>query len=147
MAVQSDGYSCGDWAHWFRCRLLQYVAMGDDDDCIHGGVGSQTFPELLRGDLTNLCSLRGVALGEAERANNSFAMQRRDAMRTLLRAAARKGALPWGTTRLVDFSQDADKASASVAFIDLDEDLEGDDAIDCVASVDWEEVAAKLSLS
>eukprot|EP00966_Prymnesium_polylepis_P125444 2900401-Prymnesium_polylepis.1 len=51
-------------------------------------------------------------------------------MRTLLRAAARKGALPWGTTRLVDFSQDADKASASVAFIDLDEDLEGDDAID-----------------
>eukprot|EP00966_Prymnesium_polylepis_P137886 3186400-Prymnesium_polylepis.1 len=66
-------------------------------------------------------------------------------MRTLLRAAARKSALPWGTTRLVDFSQDADKASASVAFIDLDEDLEGDGAIDWVASVDWEEVAAKLS--
>ena len=48
---------------------------------------------------------------------------------------------------LVDFSQDAYKASASVAFIDLDEDLEGDDAIDWVASVDWEEVAAKLSWS
>jgi hypothetical protein len=43
----------------------------------------------------------------------------------------------------------ASVAFTSVAFIDLDEDLEGDDAIDwvLVASVDWEEVAAKLSWS
>jgi hypothetical protein len=41
----------------------------------------------------------------------------------------------------------ASVAFASVAFIDLDEDLEGDGAIDWVASVDWEEVAAKLSWS
>ena len=41
----------------------------------------------------------------------------------------------------------ASVAFTSVAFIDLDEDLEGDDAIDWVASVDWEEAAAKLSWS
>ena len=23
LAVQSDGYSCGDWAHYFRCRVLE----------------------------------------------------------------------------------------------------------------------------
>ena len=23
LAVQSDGHSCGDWAHYFRCRVLQ----------------------------------------------------------------------------------------------------------------------------
>jgi hypothetical protein len=48
--------------------------------------------------------MKGRALGEAERANNAFATERRDMMRSLLRAAARQGTLPWGSvTRLDDF--------------------------------------------
>eukprot|EP00966_Prymnesium_polylepis_P185858 4308390-Prymnesium_polylepis.1 len=55
-------------------------------------------------DLVNLRSMKGRALGEAERANNAFATERRDMMRSLLRAAARQGTLPWGSvTRLDDF--------------------------------------------
>ena len=23
--LQADGHSCGDWAHWFRCRVLTYA--------------------------------------------------------------------------------------------------------------------------
>ena len=46
-------------------------------------------------------------------------------MRTLLRAAAHRGVLPWGTTRVADFS--ADNVGAEAAdFIDLDEDLAWD---------------------
>ena len=69
--------------------------------------------------------MRGIALKEAERQNNAFARERRDTLRELLRAGARKGALPWGTTRMADFS--ADEVGAEAAdFIVLDEDLAGD---------------------
>ena len=61
----------------------------------------------------------------AERANNEFARERRDALWKLLRSAAGKGLLQWGTTQIADFH--ADQAAVQpLAFIDLDEDLEGD---------------------
>ena len=89
------------------------------------GLGSGTFPEFLRGDCVNLRSVRGVAAKEAERLNSSFISKRRVALRTLLRAAAHRGVLPWGTTRMADFS--ADEVGAEAAdFIVLDEDLAGD---------------------
>jgi hypothetical protein len=104
--------------------LLRYVALRDDEDSLMG-LGSVTFPEFLRGDCVNLRSVRGVASKEAERSNSSFITKRRDALRTLLRAAAHRGVLPWGTTRVADFS--ADNVGAEAAdFIDLDEDLAGD---------------------
>ena len=46
LQATSDGHSCGDWAHWFRCRVLAYVA--------EGKVGSHTFPEFLQAELSNL---------------------------------------------------------------------------------------------
>ena len=64
-------------------------------------------------------------LKEAERRDNAFARERRDALRELLCAGARKGALPWGTTCLADFDADGTGAEAA-EFIDLDEDLDRD---------------------
>ena len=47
------------------------------------------------------------------------------ALRELLRAAAAKELLPWGTTRVAEFH--VDEATAPAAeFVDLDEDLAGD---------------------
>ena len=46
-------------------------------------------------------------------------------MRKLLRSAAGKGLLQWGTTQIADFHTDQ-AAVQPLAFIDLDEDLEGD---------------------
>ena len=45
----------------------------------------------------NLMTLRGSARQTAERSQRRIARQLRDALRTLLRSAAQKGALPWGT--------------------------------------------------
>ena len=65
--------------------------------------------------------------------NNAFACKRRDMLRNLLQAAARKGVLPWGMlTRLSDFDKDSN-GSNEQSFVDLDEDLEGDYSIDGVA--------------
>ena len=66
---------------------------------------------------------RGAPKREAEKANNAFARQRRDATRELLCAAASKGVLPFGTTQLADFAEGTVEAAV---FTDLDEDLEGD---------------------
>ena len=105
----------------YRCR---YVAASDDEGCLTA-LGSGTFAEFLRGGCVNLRSMRGFDLKQAEKANNEFARERRDALRDLLRSAAGKGLLPWGTTRIADFH--ADQAAVQpLAFIDLDEDLEGD---------------------
>ena len=93
------------------------------------GVGSCTFPSFLQGDLVNLRTTRGASKGTASKDNNEFARRRRDALRHLLRAAARRKVLPWGTTKLAAFAADQEKAKGEspVTFIDLDEDLEGDD--------------------
>jgi hypothetical protein len=115
LSMQADGHSCGDWAHYFRSRVLEYVAAGL--------CGSRTFPDFLRDELTNLRSVRGRPRAAAEVANNAFATRRRDALRELLRAAASQGRLPWGECRLADFGA---AGSTDAVFIDLDEELEGD---------------------
>eukprot|EP00966_Prymnesium_polylepis_P333196 7388670-Prymnesium_polylepis.1 len=105
LAVQSDGYSCGDWAHYFCCRVMEYVALHDvvSWHAMMYGIGSNNFPEFLQDALVNLKSVRGSEKAAAEKANNQFATKRRDALRTLLRGAARRGVLPWGESRLSDF--------------------------------------------
>ena len=64
-------------------------------------------------------------LKQAERANNELARERRDALRELLHAAALRGLLPFGTTRVADFSSDS-IGSPEAGFVEVDEDLEGD---------------------
>jgi hypothetical protein len=90
------------------------------------GIGSRTFPAFLRGDLINLRSTRGAAHKEAERTNNAFWKKRRDSLRTLLRAAARKKMLPWGESRLTHFNVEGTRSADAAVFINLDEQLEGD---------------------
>ena len=81
--LQADGHSCGDWAHYFRCRVLAYVA---------NGLGSCSFPSfLVSSEMRNLQGLSGTALADAEKHQRLVATQRRDALRKLLRAAARSG--------------------------------------------------------
>ena len=55
-----------------------------------------------------------------------MATQRRDALRELLRGAARKGALPWGESQLEDFTPDGTVARP-IDVDTLDETAEGDE--------------------
>ena len=48
--------------------------------------------------------------------------QRRDQLRELLRAGTRRGVLPWGQTRMADFSIVGELVE-NVIFLDLDEEL------------------------
>jgi hypothetical protein len=111
-----------------RACCCRYAKAGSsDDEDAFTGVGSGVFPRFLQDTLVNIRSTRGASRGEAEKANNQFARRRRDALRELLRAAASKGVLPWGTTHLADFAEHPKDATETTAiFIDLDEDLEGD---------------------
>jgi len=113
LKLQADGHSCGDWAHWFRCRVLAYVA---DPQLL----GSGTFPEYLRGDLTNLKDLRGTPLKEAESKQRRFARKRRDALRELLFGAAQRGALPWGDAQLDAFLPQQQQGRIVIDFTKLD---------------------------
>lgn len=120
LRLQADGHSCGDWAHWFRCRVHEYVA--DETQ-----MGKCTFPEFLRGDLLNLRGLRGTQLTDAESRHRRFARRRRDALRELLRDAARRGALPWGEAQLDAFVPGAQQQERTVVDLNtLDEELDGD---------------------
>ena len=111
LQATSDGHSCGDWAHWFRCRVLAYVA--------EGKVGSHTFPEFLQAELSNLRLLKGTALRTAETSHRRFITKRRDDLRQLLRSAARQGMLPWGISRLNDFTVSG--AAEEIDLCSLDE--------------------------
>lgn len=113
LQAQADGHSCGDWAHYFRTRVLRYAA----DDSL---IGTGTFVDFLAQGLINLMTLRGSGRQTAERSQRRIARQLRDALRTLLRSAAQKGALPWGDVRLDDFA--ADGSASSPVTVDLDED-------------------------
>ena len=120
LRLQADGHSCGDWAHWFRCRVHEYVA--DETQ-----MGKCTFPEFLRGDLLNLRGLRGTQLTDAESRHRRFARRRRDALRELLRDAARRGARPWGEAQLDAFVPGAQQQERTVVDLNtLDEELDGD---------------------
>ena len=87
--LQADGHSCGDWAHYFRCRVLAYVADPTK-------LGTCTFPAfLLTAEMRDLRGLRGTAKLQAEQHQRLVATGLRDALRQLLRAGATQGALPW----------------------------------------------------
>ena len=117
--LQADGHSCGDWSHHFRCCMLKYVA----DPAQLGTRSFATF--LLRDDLRDLHSVSHAERAQAERTQRRFAQKRRDALRSLLLSAAQRGALPHGRTHLTDF--DSSGKVIPTIFINLDEDLPGDD--------------------
>ena len=90
-------------------------------------MGKCTFPDFLRGDLLNLRGLRGTQLTDAESRHRRFARRRRDALRELLRDAARWGALPWGEAQLDAFVPGAQQQERTVVDLNtLDEELDGD---------------------
>ena len=111
--LQADGHSCGDWAHYFRSRVLAYVA----DDA------ARDFASFLADGMTNLLLPRrnSPELRQAEQRQRHIARERRDALRTLLRRAYRLDALPFGA-RSIDAKG---RALSTVNFIDLDEELAG----------------------
>jgi hypothetical protein len=131
LELQADGHSCGDWAHWFRCRVLAYAALDVEPMEAEGGSavrGHSTFEAFLRNlpsGVTNLRSVRGPSKRAADIANNRFITARRDALRELLRGAVRKRLTLSGEARVEAFTQDGASAKGQV-FIDLDEDLAGD---------------------
>jgi hypothetical protein len=63
LIAQADGHSCGDWAHWFRCRVMAYMA----DDA---RVGTGSFPEFLSQGLTDLRPLWGAQHGRLQSAGS-----------------------------------------------------------------------------
>ena len=69
LQAQADGHSCGDWAHYFRTRMLRYAA----DDSL---IGTGTFADFLAQGLINLMTLRGSARQTAERSQRRIARQR-----------------------------------------------------------------------
>ena len=92
--LQADGYSCGNWSHYFRCRMLAYVADSAQ-------LGTCSFAMFLIGDdLRDLHSVPRVERVQAGRKHRRFAQRRRDALRSLLLSAAQRGELPHGRTRL-----------------------------------------------
>jgi hypothetical protein len=92
--LQADGYSCGNWSHYFRCRMLAYVADSAQ-------LGTRSFAMFLIGDdLRDLHSVPRVERVQAGRKHRRFAQRRRDALRSLLLSAAQRGELPHGRTRL-----------------------------------------------
>ena len=119
LQAQADGHSCGDWAHYFRTRVLRYAA----DDSL---IGTGTFADFLAQGLINLMTLRGSARQTAERSQRRIARQLRDALRTLLRGAAQKGLLPWGDSQLEDFTSDGTVAHP-IDLESLDESIEGNE--------------------
>ena len=87
--LQADNHSCGDWAHYFRCRVLAYVA----DPTRLGTCSFATF--LATPEMRDLRGLRSTARRQAEQHQRLVATERRDALRQLLRAAAARDVLPW----------------------------------------------------
>lgn len=118
LKLQADGHSCGDWAHYFRCRVLAYAAEQKVRTC--------TFPAFLQAELPNLRLLRGTRLTEAECRQRRFATQLRDALRELLCGAAQKGLLPWGDSQHKDFTSDGTVAHP-IDLESLDESIEGNE--------------------
>ena len=92
-------------------------------------LGTRSFATFLLGDdLRDLRSVAHAKRAEAERKHRRFAQRRRDSLRLLLLSAARYGALPHGRTRLADF--DSSGKVTQTVFINLDEDLPGDNEFD-----------------
>ena len=122
--LQADGHSCGDWAHYFRCCVLAYVADGDK-------LGTHSLSAFLTehadSSLTDLKGLKGTPLREAEQRQRRFALRRRNALRELLRTAAEQSNLPWGEVNLDDFRGGRSSESPTIDLTTLDEELPEDD--------------------
>jgi hypothetical protein len=77
--------------------------------------------------MANLRDLRGTPLTVAQCSQRRVAKQRRDALRELLRGAARRGLLRFGETQLHEFVDARSKARRIVVDLTLhDEQLEDD---------------------
>ena len=128
LELQTDGYQCGPWAHWFRSRLFAYAAREADG----GRLGSRSFPSHLTGSegITQLFGLSRVRKEATGRANTALMLEERKRLRSLLRAAAARNALPQNITsaQLDDFIEKGASHASSPA-IDLDawDEIAGDD--------------------
>ena len=120
--LQAYGHSCGDWSHYFRCRVLAYVARDSFELDGHEG----EFPAFLLGEeMHDLTLLTGSARTEAERQQRRIARRLRDKLRELLRFCANMEVLEYGETLLTDFTADGQLTSTRT-IIDCDQALPGD---------------------
>ena len=87
LQAHADGHSCGNWAHYFCCRVLAYAADPTR-------LGPCTFPAYLSAGLRDLKRLKGGVRADAEKHQRRLATQRRDELQALLRDAARSDSLP-----------------------------------------------------
>lgn len=123
MDVQSDGYQCGPWAHWFRGRLYEYCSSAE---AMAGG----SFEGFLRASegVRALDGLKGrAARAEAGEANTLLMHEERVRLRALLRAAARQGKLPWEDAKGLAFVPEGATRGEEEDLAEHDEMLEGDD--------------------
>jgi hypothetical protein len=120
--LQADGHSCGDWAHYFRCRVLDYVARDSFEMVTH----TPEFPTFLLGEMRDLTPLKGSARVEAGRHQRRIARKRRDELRELLRFHAKLGLLEYGETLLTDFTPPGE-ATSTRNISDYDDAMWGDD--------------------
>ena len=123
MDVQSDGYQCGPWAHWFRGRLYEYCSSAE---AMAGG----SFEDFLRASegVRALDGLKGrAARAEAGEANTLLMHEERVRLRALLRAAARQGKLPWEDAKGLAFVPEGATRGEEEDLAEHDEMLEGDD--------------------
>ena len=98
--LQADGHSCGDWAHYFRCRVLAYAAEQ---------LGDSSFPQYLASDeMRDLAGLRGTPCRDAERHQRLVATQRRHALRKLLCAACRRQRRSYACAPLTHYTRSTD---------------------------------------
>ena len=111
--LQDDGYHCGPWAHWCRCRALEYAAqcMGGDDD--------RGFAHFLASSegVQPMDELSGVAKRRAGKANGALMEALRGKLSVLLRTAHAKGLLPWACALHDEFRAEG---TAARVYIDLD---------------------------
>ena len=107
-------------------------------------LGTCTFPALLVGEgMQDLSKVRPASRAPAERQQRRIARRRRDALRELLRRAARLGALPWGKVHIADFSESGEVLTTADAFVNLDEDLPGDSEFNSI-NLDQESTATSF---
>ena len=111
--LQDDGYHCGPWAHWCRCRALEYAtqAMGGDDD--------RGFAHFLASSegVQPMDDLSGMAKRRAGKDNGALMEALRGKLSVLLRTAHAKGLLPWACALHDEFRAEGTEAPV---YIDLD---------------------------
>ena len=114
--LQDDGYHCGPWAHWCRCRALDYASQ------VMGGDLDPGFAHFLASSegIQPMDELSGVAKRRAGKANGALMEALRGGrgkLSVLLRSAHAKGLLPWEYARHDEFRAEG---TAALVYIDLD---------------------------